>query len=166
VVSVERGSPAEQAGLQPGDRIRRIGQEKGTDQMNAMVWEWWTQPTGTRVSLEVERKKERAPFELTLLPREKWATLGSSAPRAASAADVRPVPAAPAGKARAADTTAPSSSASSSGSSVELKKGMSESEVVRALGQPRKRVTLGPRTIWSYDGFSVTFVGGKVSDMN
>ncbi|HEY7510135.1 MAG TPA: PDZ domain-containing protein [Vicinamibacteria bacterium] len=163
VVSVERGGPAEHAGLQSGDRIRRIGQEKGTDQMNAMVWEWWTATPGTRVTLEVERKKERAPFELTLLPREKWASLGSSRPRTA-AAETRPAPAAQPlanTKARAADT-----GAASGGGSVELKKGMSEAEVVRALGQPRKKVTLGARTVWSYDGFSVTFTGGKVSDMN
>jgi hypothetical protein len=172
VVSVERGSPAEHAGLQSGDRIRRIGQEKGTDQMNAMVWEWWTQPPGTRVSLEVERKKERAPFELTLLPREKWASLGSDGPRG-SVVDVRPAPAAPGksavapGKARAAATpAAPAAAPPPAGGSVELKKGMTEAEVVRALGQPRKRVTLGERTVWSYDGFSVTFTGGKVSDMN
>jgi hypothetical protein len=170
VISVDRGSPAEFAGLQPGDRIRRIGQEKGTDQMNQLVWEWWTSQPGTRVTLEVERKKERAPFELTLLPRQKWATLGSSRPLA-SAADARPMPAAksvaPPTKSRAAETSAPAPSSSSSASgSVELKKGMSEAEVVRALGQPRKKVTLGERTIWSYDGFSVTFSGGKVTDMN
>jgi hypothetical protein len=161
VMSVDRDGPAEHAGLQPGDRIRRIGTEKGTDQMNALVWEWWTQPPGTRITLEVERKKERAPFELTLMPREQWASLRAAPPRAA-AAPARPAlpaaqPLAP-GKARAFEP-APATG------SVELKKGMTETEVVRALGPPRKKVALGERTVWTYDGFSVTFTGGKVTDM-
>lgn len=162
VMSVERSSPAEHAGLQAGDRIRRIGTEKGTDQMNAMVWEWWVQAPGTRVTLEVERKKERAPFELTLLPRERWASLGAAPSRAAAAPARSAVPAAQpvaALKARASDP-APASG------SVELKKGMTEAEVVRALGAPRKKVAFGERTVWSYDGFSVTFTAGKVTDMN
>jgi len=160
VMSVDRGSPAEHAGLQPGDRIRRIGTEKGTDQMNAIVWEWWTQSPGTRVTLEVERKKERAPFELALLPRERWASLAAAPSRAAAPARSA-VPAAhpvAASKARASDPApAPGS--------VELKKGMTEAEVVRALGPPRKKVAFGERTVWTYDGFSVTFSGGKVSDL-
>lgn len=165
VSSVERGSPAEHAGLQPGDRIRRIGMEKGTDQMNARVWEWWTEAPGTRVTLEVERKKERAPFELTLLPRERWASL--AAPRARTVA-AEPRPAAPAPQPMAAASKAKASDAAPApaAGSVELKKGMTEAEVVRALGQPRKKVAFGERTVWTYDGFSVTFSGGKVSDLN
>jgi hypothetical protein len=171
VVSVERGGPAEAAGLQPGDRIRRIGTEKGTDQMNALVVAWWIQPPGTRVTLEVERKKERAPFELTLLPREQWASLAAPRARTAAAAapptaPARPAPAAApvsAGKAKASET-APAPAHDSG--NVELKKGMTEAEVVKALGPPRKKVGLGERTVWSYDGFSVTFTGGKVSDLN
>ena len=168
VVSVERGGPAEHAGLQAGDRIRRISAEKGTDQMNTMVWEWWTERPGTRVTLEVERKKERAPFELTLLPREQWASLGASRARTA---DAEPRPARPApqplaapSKARASGPAAPAPEPAAG--NVELKKGMTEAEVVRALGQPRKKVGLGERTVWTYDGFSVTFTAGKVTDMN
>jgi hypothetical protein len=160
VVSVEAGGPAEHAGLQPGDRIRRIGNEKGTDQMNALVAEWWVSAPGTRVSLEVERKKERAPFELTLLPRERWASKGAARARSA-AAQPRPAAVAQPAKLKASDQ-AP---AADSGS-VELKPGMTESEVVRALGQPRKKVVLGARTVWTYDGFSVTFTGGKVSSLD
>jgi hypothetical protein len=165
VSSVERGSPAEHAGLQPGDRIRRIGMEKGTDQMNARVWEWWTEAPGTRVTLEVERKKERAPFELTLLPRERWASL--AAPRARTvAAEPRPAASAPQPMAAASKAKASDAAPAPAAGSVELKKGMTEAEVVRALGQPRKKVALGERTVWTYDGFSVTFSGGKVSDLN
>jgi PDZ domain-containing protein len=186
VLSVEQGSPAEFAGLKEGDRIRRIGTEKGTDQMNRLVTEWWIQAPGTRVSLEVERKKERANFELTLLPREEWASLGSDRPRAAAdrpgPADARPAPApakpapaaarpapaaAPAASsARKAVASAPAEPAPAASSNVELKKGMTEAEVVRALGQPRRKIGLGDRTVWSYDGFSVTFSGGKVSELN
>ncbi|HVR72084.1 MAG TPA: PDZ domain-containing protein [Vicinamibacteria bacterium] len=163
VIAVEPASPAAHAGLQPGDRIRRIGNEKGTDQMNALVAEWWVSAPGTRVGLEVERKKERAPFELTLLPRERWASL--RAPRARSAAlEARPAPASqPAATRVKAAAAAPAPAAAGS---VELKPGMSEGEVVRALGQPRKKVAFGERTVWTYDGFSVTFTGGKVSSLN
>jgi hypothetical protein len=159
VISVEPGSPAEHAGLQPGDRIRRIGTEKGTDQMNALVAEWWVSAPGTRVGLEVERKKERAPFELTLLPRERWASLGAARARSA-AAQPRPAAVAPPAKLKASQAPAADSG------SVELKPGMTESEVVRALGQPRKKVALGARTVWTYDGFRVTFTGGKVSSLD
>lgn len=177
LISVDRGGPAEFAGLQSGDRIKRIGNEKGTDQMNAMVAEWWTLPPGTRVAFEVERKKERANFELTLLPREQWASLGKDRPRAAAARPVAasaPAPA-PASAPTSARTAAPASTkakaaepapAPAASGNVELKKGMTEAEVVRALGQPRRKVGLGERTVWSYDGFSVTFTGGKVSELN
>jgi hypothetical protein len=159
VISVEPGSPAEHAGLQPGDRIRRIGNEKGTDQMNALVVEWWVSAPGTRVTLEVERKKERAPFELTLLPRERWASLGAARARPA-AAEPRPA-ALSSTKVKASDPApAPAST------NVELKPGMTESEVVRALGQPTKKVALGSRTVWTYDGFRVTFTGGKVTSLD
>jgi len=160
VIRVEAGSPAEHAGLQPGDRIRRIGNEKGTDQMNALVAEWWVSAPGTRVSLEVERKKERAPFELTLLPRERWASLGAARARG-PAAQPRPPAVSQAAKLKASD---PAPAAADSGS-VELKPGMTESEVVRVLGQPRKKVALGARAVWTYDGFRVTFTGGKVSSL-
>ena len=72
VVSVEPGSPAERAGLQAKDRIRRIDGEKGTDEMDYRVLTWWLQPPGTRVALEVERNKQRQTLTLTLLPRSRW----------------------------------------------------------------------------------------------
>jgi PDZ domain-containing protein len=165
VMSVERGGPAEHAGLQPGDRIRRIGAEKGTDQMNAMVWEWWVQAPGTRVTLEVERKKERAPFELTLLPQDRWASLGAAPSHASAPSATPPRSAVPAAQPVAVSKARAFDPAPASGN-VELKKGMTEAEVVRALGAPRKKVAFGERTVWTYDGFSVTFTAGKVTDMN
>jgi hypothetical protein len=48
---------------------------------------------------------------------------------------------------------------------VELKPGMTESEVVRLLGQPREKVAFGAKSLWKYEGYSVTFQNGKVIDM-
>ena len=48
---------------------------------------------------------------------------------------------------------------------VELKPGMTEAEVVRALGAPQKKVAFGAKTIWSYEGFTITMVNGKVTDV-
>jgi hypothetical protein len=178
VISVEHGSPAEQAGLKSGDRIRRIGTQKGTDQMDALVAEWWTSAPGTRVDLEVERNKERAPFQLALLPRAEWASLSAPESRRADrdtrpssarpvAADARtPVAAPPPAAGSKAKTSEPQPAPAAGSGNVELKRGMTEGEVTRALGNPRKKVVLGERTVWSYDGFSVTFTGGKVSDLN
>ena len=98
---------------------------------------------------------------MTLLPRERWASLGAARARSA-AAQPRPPAVSPAAKLKASD---PAPAAADSGS-VELKPGMTESEVVRALGQPRKKVALGARTVWTYDGFRVTFTGGKVSSLD
>jgi hypothetical protein len=72
VTWVAPGSPAERAGLQVKDRIRRIDGEKGTNEMDERAHTWWLERTGTRVALEVERSKQRRPVELTLLPRSRW----------------------------------------------------------------------------------------------
>jgi hypothetical protein len=160
VTAVEPGSPAEQAGLQLKDRIRRIDDEKGTDQMDARVRTWWTESPGTRVALEVERNKQRQNLSLTLAPRGEW----SGASHAAAPAHAAPAAAssAPAG---ASSLRRTGGSKEPARSSVELKPGMSESEVARLLGQPKEKVAFGAKSLWKYDGYSVTFQNGKVIDM-
>jgi PDZ domain-containing protein len=156
ILAVEPGSPAEAAGLQVNDRIRSIDGEKGTDQMNARVYSWWTDPTGSRYNLEVERNKQRRIVQLSLLPPTQWAGR-SAAPRAET-----PRTAVAREPATATRTTAPSSGDSSG---VEIKPGMTQAQVVRSLGEPVKKVAFGAKTIWTYDGFTVTFVDGKVTDV-
>jgi hypothetical protein len=148
VKSVEPGSPAEEAGLQVKDRIRRIDAEKGTDQMDERARTWWFEEPGTAVMLDVERNKQRQSMRLVLLPRAQWAG-GSGAPAAPRADHDRAAPR-PAGR---------------SSGEVQLKPGMTELEVVRALGEPREKVAFGAKTLWRYDGFSLTFEGGRVTDM-
>jgi hypothetical protein len=147
VKGVAPGSPAEQAGLQVKDRIRRIDDEKGTDQMDSRVRTWWVEAPGTRVSLEVERNKVRQTLQLTLLPRREWGA-GGMAPAASSGPAVRPA-----------------AGGGNGGSSVELRPGMTELEVVKLIGQPREKVAFGPKSLWRYDGYSVTFQNGRVVDM-
>jgi hypothetical protein len=153
VKSVEPGSPAEAAGLQVKDRIRRLDDEKGTDQMDARVRTWWTEAPGTRVSLEYERNKQRQTVQLMLLPREEWAR-----------APAAPAPAAAAVKTPAAQRD-PGRRTGGQGS-VELKPGMTELEVVRLLGEPREKVAFGAKRLWRYEGYSVTFQNGRVTDVN
>lgn len=150
VRSVEPGSPAEEAGLQVKDRIRLIGAEKGTDQMDERARTWWLEEAGTAVMLDVERNKQRQSVRLTLLPRSQW---GGAAPAAHAA------PAAP------ARTATPAAPAGRSGNQVQLRPGMTELEVVRALGQPQEKVAFGSKTLWRYQGFSLTFQDGRVTDM-
>ena len=52
-----------------GDRIRAIGAERGTSEMNELAWLWCLEAPGTRVSLEVERDKQRRSMELELAAR-------------------------------------------------------------------------------------------------
>ena len=164
VTAVEPGSPAEEAGLQVGDRIRAIDGEKGTDQMHTRVLSWWTDLPGARYTLEVERNKQRRPVQLSLLPPARWA--GRSArPAAVSAPATRPAAARPPAVAPYRPAASASGSVSSSGSGVELKAGMTQAQVVRALGEPQKKVAFGAKVIWTYDGFTVTFVDGKVTDV-
>jgi PDZ domain-containing protein len=163
VLAVEPGSPAEEAGLQVGDRIRSIDGEKGTDQMNARVYGWWTDAPGGRYNLEVEHNKQRRTVQLGLLPPSRWGQ--SAAPRADT---TRSAPA-PAPARQAASVTsrsaAPAAAPASGGSGVEIKPGMTQVQVTRSLGEPQKKVAFGAKTLWTYDGFTVTFVDGKVTDV-
>ena len=81
VSKVEPGSPAEKAGLQPKDRIRRIDAQKSGGKMAERIQTWWMEPSGTHVAMEIERNKQRQTVELVLLPRSAWAQ-GDAAPPA------------------------------------------------------------------------------------
>jgi PDZ domain-containing protein len=163
VRSVDPGSPAEQAGLQVKDRIRRIDDEKGTSQMDYRARTWWVEAPGTRVSLEYERDKARQTVQITLMPRREWG--GGGAPVAAAPPAARPV--------SATTSTAPAKGAASgakgassgSSSGVELKPGMTELEVSKLLGPPKEKVAFGAKSLWRYDGYSITFQNGRVIDM-
>ena len=160
VTGVAPGSPAESSGLQVGDRIRGIDGEKGTDQMSARVYGWWTDLPGARYNLEVERNKQRRIVQLSLLPPTQWAGRSAPAP-ARESARMPPAHQTSGGAARPA--TAIGASGDSSG--VEIKPGMTQAQVVHSLGEPQKKVAFGAKTLWTYDGFTVTFVGGKVTDV-
>lgn len=156
ITAVEPGSPAEAAGLQVNDRIRSIDGEKGTDQMSARVYSWWTDPTGARYNLEVERNKQRRIVQLSLLPPTQWAGR-SAAPRAEAPRTAL--------TREPATVTSRATAAAGASSGVEIKPGMTHAQVVRSLGEPQKKVAFGAKTIWTYDGFTVTFVDGKVTDV-
>lgn len=66
VTAVGPGTPAERAGLQVGDRIRRVDAEAGTREMDERVRSWRLEEAGTRVSLEVERGGRRVPLAVEL----------------------------------------------------------------------------------------------------
>jgi hypothetical protein len=155
ITAVEAGSPAAAAGLQVNDRIRSIDGEKGTDQMSARVYSWWTDLPGARYNLEVERNKQRRIVQLSLLPPRQWAGR-SAAPRPHAV---------PAHEPAAVASRPPAAGAPGGAGGVEIQPGMTEFQVVRALGEPQKKVAFGAKTLWTYDGFTVTFVGGKVTDV-
>ena len=166
VLSVDPGSPAEEAGLQPGDRIRMIDGEKGTDQMNAKVIAWWTDLPGSRYNLEVERNKQRRTVQMSLASPGQASRGGNpNAARAEAPRTVGTVGAATRTSSAPAPAKAPAASSASSGDSTELKPGMTQAQVQRAIGEPAKKVAFGAKTIWTYDGFTVTFVDGKVTDV-
>lgn len=146
VSRVTPGGPADQAGLREKDRIRSIDGEKGTDQMSALAQSWWVDGPGRRYQVEYERDKRRQVVELTLqAPVRSRASAQDSQPPAIEAATRTGRP--------------------SGGNTVELEVGMSEAELVRGMGQPQKRISFGPKSVWTYDGFTVTVVAGRVSEV-
>ena len=48
---------------------------------------------------------------------------------------------------------------------VSIEKGMTPDDVVAAMGQPEKKVTLGTKQIYYYKDMKVIFINGKVSDV-
>ncbi len=47
----------------------------------------------------------------------------------------------------------------------EITLGMTTDEVYENLGEPKKKVSFGGKTLWDYDGFQVVFEEGKVIDV-
>jgi hypothetical protein len=66
ILEVVPGSPAAQGGLVVGDRVRHVGAEGGTTEMDEIVRTWPLLAAGMPVSLEVERQKERRTIVFTL----------------------------------------------------------------------------------------------------
>lgn len=163
ILAVQAGSPAESAGLGTGDRIRSIDGEKGTDQMNDRVNSWWADLPGARYNVEVERNKQRRFVQLGLLPESQWGGRAPAPSREPARTGTRHEPAAIPAAAPAHSPTHAAAGNESSG--VEIKPGMTEAQVVHSLGAPQKKVAFGAKTLWTYDGFTVTFVGGKVTDV-
>jgi len=47
----------------------------------------------------------------------------------------------------------------------EIKAGMTNDEVRRALGEPEAEVVFGEKTRWSYPGMTIVFTRNKVTDV-
>jgi hypothetical protein len=67
VTEVAPDSPSAAAGIEVGDRIRRIDGEDGTSEMDERVRALRLEAPGTRVVLELERQKRRRFVELELV---------------------------------------------------------------------------------------------------
>ena len=167
VTAVVPGGPAEQAGLRVKDRIRSIDGEKGTDQMRELMQSSWIEGAGRRYRIEYERDKQRQTAELALAP-GAFTAAGAPAPGAPRAqAPTRSA----GGGTRSTSTSARTAAAPAAGSSstaagnVELKVGMAEADLIRVMGAPQKKVSFGPKSVWTYEGFTLTLVGGKVTDI-
>jgi hypothetical protein len=66
-----------------------------------------------------------------------------------------PAPAPPSGLAAAANASADAS----------ISPGMSESQVLEAMGAPEKKVTFGKKSLWNYRGMQIVFEEGRVTDV-
>lgn len=48
---------------------------------------------------------------------------------------------------------------------ISIAPGMSEAQVLNAMGEPEKKISFGKKTLWNYRGMQVVFEDGKVSDV-
>lgn len=55
--------------------------------------------------------------------------------------------------------------AATSSEEASIAPGMSESQVLSAMGTPEKKVTFGKKSLWNYRGMQVVFEDGKVTDV-
>jgi len=151
ITGVEPGSPAAEAGLEPGDRIRGIDGETGTSEMDLRAHTFWTAPPGVVVRLEFDRGKIRHRAQCTLAPPSLWG--GGRRPEMDERRPTR------------LEDDQPSPPANERPGAVKIRPGMRPAEVERLLGSPARAVTFGAKTVWTYDGFRVVFVDGVVSDV-
>ncbi len=59
----------------------------------------------------------------------------------------------------------PASAASPTPSAKIINPGMSPEEVIKAIGEPLKKVAFGPKALWTYKGLQVVFEDSKVTDV-
>ena len=67
IISPMPGSPAEEAGLQPGDEVIKIDGEDMTGLDGSLVIRKVLGPAGSTVVLTIQREGEPAPFDVTII---------------------------------------------------------------------------------------------------
>ncbi|MGE0734727.1 MAG: S1C family serine protease [Alphaproteobacteria bacterium] len=72
VVYVAPDSPAQKAGLRPGDRIAGIAGKDISDQADFYKKLWAQGPPGTAITLNVERRGGRADIAVATISRQEW----------------------------------------------------------------------------------------------
>jgi hypothetical protein len=72
--------------------------------------------------------------------------------------------AAPGASASQADASAPSAGSSDTADAT-IHPGMTPDDVIKALGEPQKKVNFGTKSMWAYKGMQVVFESGKVTDV-
>lgn len=159
VTDIVPGGPAAKAGLQVGDRIRRVDDENGTGDMDRLIEELWLRPSGARVQIEVERDKLRRTVLLTPLPRSRW--FGEGSEESDQTDELRRDRSAEAG----GRTGAAVDEKTEARGAVEIVRGMRAADVLAALGEPVRRVSFEGKDLWIYEGLTVTLAAGKVTDV-
>jgi hypothetical protein len=95
---------------------------------------------------------------------DRWVRSNSARLIANRAADGNAAPQPPPQNARdAGPPPPPDSPAAPSEASIEH--GMTTAQVLKALGEPQKKVNYGQKSLWTYKGMQVVFDGGKVTDV-
>jgi hypothetical protein len=98
-------------------------------------------------------------------------TVGTHAPAAASAAPAAAAPPAPAAapaasaEAPAAQAPAPAAASAAPAAQATIALGQTQKQVIEVLGEPPKIVKLNEREIYIYKDLKITFVKGKVTDV-